>query len=80
MTTKIQSLGNRQIALGTPAQERFSLLRKVLMGHRSQLTSYSIGEFFTKHGSIIPDAGKFTGKWDFEHKPATGTIKKNEQI
>jgi len=35
---------------------------------------------FHKTWSPIPDAGKFTGKWDVEHKPATGTINKNEQI
>jgi hypothetical protein len=50
MTTKTQSLGNGQLALGTSAEERFSLLRSVLKGYRGQLTSYSIGEFFTKHG------------------------------
>jgi len=80
MTTKIQSLWNGQIALRTPAGERFSLLRRVLTGHWGQPTSCSIGEIFHKPRYPTLDAGKFTGKWDVEHKPASGVIIKKEQI
>ena len=80
MPTKIQSLGNGQLTLRTPAGQRFSLLRRVLSGHRGQPTSCSIGEFFHKPRSPTPDAGKFTGKWDVEHKPTSGVIIKKQQI
>jgi len=35
---------------------------------------------FSQNPIPAPDVGKFTGEWDVEHKPTSGTIIQKEQI